>query len=90
MRLSVCVSSLGATALSGFVLIVAGVGAASIAPAALGAQVCYEDDRGRIVNRRRPGYLRVECPQPEAEEAADRVEGSAARAAGDKKKNGFD
>ena len=50
------------------------------------AEVCYEDDRGRIVNRRRPGYLRVECPQPDAEEAADRVEGSTARAAGEERR----
>jgi hypothetical protein len=31
------------------------------APAAL-AQVCYEDDAGRIVTRRRPGYREVPCP----------------------------
>jgi len=26
------------------------------------AQSCYQDDRGRIVTRRRPGYKEVECP----------------------------
>jgi hypothetical protein len=31
------------------------------APAAL-AQVCYEDDAGRIVTRRRPGFREVPCP----------------------------
>lgn len=25
---------------------------------------CYLDDRGRIVTRRRPGYERIDCPQP--------------------------
>ena len=31
---------------------------------------CYQDDRGRIVERRRPGYKEVECPGPAATEPA--------------------
>ena len=66
---------------------VGGTAAAVLAAQPAGAaQVCYEDERGRIVNRRRPGYLRVDCPQPEAENAADRVEGSTARAAGEEER----
>ena len=26
------------------------------------AETCYQDDRGRIVTRRRPGYKVVDCP----------------------------
>ncbi len=33
---------------------------------AVAQEVCYEDDRGRIVTRRRPGYKQVECPAPGA------------------------
>jgi hypothetical protein len=29
---------------------------------AVAQEVCYQDDRGRIVTRRRPGYTEVECP----------------------------
>ena len=67
--------------------ITAGGGAIAVLSSlpAQAAQVCYEDDRGRIVNRRRPGYIRVDCPRPDAEDAADRVEGSTARAAGDER-----
>jgi hypothetical protein len=42
------------------------------APVAL-AQACYEDDAGRIVTRRRPGYRQVPCPgqaEAPAEDAA--------------------
>ena len=28
------------------------------------AQTCYRDDAGRIVTRRRPGYVEVPCPPP--------------------------
>jgi hypothetical protein len=28
------------------------------------AETCYRDDTGRIVNRRRPGYVEVPCPAP--------------------------
>jgi len=31
---------------------------------------CYQDDRGRIVERRRPGYQEIECPGPESAEPA--------------------
>jgi hypothetical protein len=30
------------------------------------ADTCYKDDAGRIVTRRRPGYVEVPCPQPPA------------------------
>lgn len=29
------------------------------------AATCYQDDKGRLSQRRRPGYKRVECPAPE-------------------------
>jgi hypothetical protein len=38
-------------------------------PPAEGA-TCYQDDRGRIVERRRPGYTEIECPEPESAEPA--------------------
>ena len=28
------------------------------------AEMCYQDDVGRIVKRRRPGYVEVPCPDP--------------------------
>ena len=31
-------------------------------PAPVKAQTCYQDDTGRIVKRRRPGYMEVPCP----------------------------
>jgi len=46
------------------------------APAAA-AETCYQDDQGRIVKRRRPGFSEVPCPGSEAAEAAE------AAAAGD-------
>src|SRR5262245_12141190 len=39
--------------------------AATLAPfpvEAADAEVCYRDDTGRIVKRRRPGYVEVPCP----------------------------
>lgn len=36
------------------------------AQAGASAQVCYKDDLGRIVTRRRPGYVEVPCPAPGA------------------------
>jgi hypothetical protein len=33
-------------------------------PAASAAEVCYQDEQGRIVERRRPGYRQVPCPVP--------------------------
>jgi hypothetical protein len=35
-----------------------------IAGAPAYAETCYQDDTGRIVTRRRPGYREVECPAP--------------------------
>jgi len=32
-------------------------------PAVLSAEICYKDESGRIVNRRRPGFERVPCPE---------------------------
>ncbi len=34
------------------------------------AQACYQDDDGRIVKRRRPGFREVPCPDTEAAQAA--------------------
>jgi hypothetical protein len=42
-------------------------GAALVSLPAHAAEVCYQDDSGRIVRRRRPGYERVPCPGSEAE-----------------------
>jgi hypothetical protein len=36
---------------------------AVISTTATAAEVCYQDDIGRIVKRRRPGYVEVPCPQ---------------------------
>jgi hypothetical protein len=33
---------------------------------AAAAETCYKDDAGRIVTRRRPGYVEVPCPPPAA------------------------
>jgi hypothetical protein len=38
------------------------VTATAWAPAAAAQEVCYQDDVGRIVKRRRPGYTEVPCP----------------------------
>jgi hypothetical protein len=38
------------------------------APAAVAAAVCYQDDQGRIVERRRPGFRQVPCPAQEPSE----------------------
>lgn len=32
-------------------------------PTPVAAETCYQDDSGRIVKRRRPGYRPIECPQ---------------------------
>jgi len=46
------------------------------------AQTCYQDDSGRIVTRRRPGYREVPCPgQQDAEEPADAAPSDARRRA---------
>ncbi len=45
------------------------------------AETCYRDDKGRIVTRRRPGYVEVPCPVPGAPTAAGSPEASAANAA---------
>jgi hypothetical protein len=36
---------------------------AVISTTATAAEVCYQDDIGRIVKRRRPGYVEVPCPE---------------------------
>ena len=41
------------------------------APSALAQETCYQDDDGRIVTRRRPGYLEVPCPAPAAPQAGE-------------------
>ena len=40
--------------------------AAALAPMLAAADTCYRDDSGRIVTRRRPGYVEVPCPAPQA------------------------
>src|SRR5262245_36543826 len=40
---------------------------ACIATTALAAETCYQDDTGRIVKRRRPGYTEVPCPGEQAQ-----------------------
>jgi hypothetical protein len=40
------------------------VSAAAQAQASTPPQTCYKDDLGRIVTRRRPGYVEVPCPAP--------------------------
>ena len=40
--------------------------AALLAPSAGHAETCYQDDTGRIVKRRRPGYVEVPCPSEKA------------------------
>ena len=89
-RLSILSATLSGAMICGATVVAGGAVAVLTALPVQAAEVCYEDDRGRIVNRRRPGYLRVECPQPEAENPADRVEGSTARAAGEEKDDMFD
>src|SRR5262249_618421 len=42
---------------------IAGVLLARI-PALASAETCYRDNDGRMVKRRRPGYVEVECPPP--------------------------
>src|ERR1700722_3617663 len=54
------------SALASAMLLCAVAHAQSSAPATTGAQpqTCYRDDAGRIVTRRRPGYVEVPCPPP--------------------------
>jgi hypothetical protein len=47
------------------------------APPANAEEVCYQDDRGRIVQRRRPGFRQVPCPGTEAAADAAAAEGAA-------------
>jgi hypothetical protein len=50
-------------------------------PGLQAAEVCYQDEEGRIVERRRPGYRRVPCPgtEPATEPAAEQAEAEAPR-----------
>ncbi|HEX7036221.1 MAG TPA: hypothetical protein VF210_10625 [Pseudomonadales bacterium] len=50
---------------------------------AQGAETCYQDDSGRIVERRRPGYRPVPCPsaEPRADTSADTPTDTAGRTA---------
>ncbi|HEY6598937.1 MAG TPA: hypothetical protein VIZ30_06475, partial [Pseudomonadales bacterium] len=41
-------------------------------------ETCYQDDSGRIVTRRRPGYVEIECPSPEGKAAAPAADTEAA------------
>ncbi|MFM8353527.1 MAG: hypothetical protein ACKOBM_01310, partial [Gammaproteobacteria bacterium] len=40
--------------------------------------VCYQNDQGRIVPRRRPGYKPVPCPRAEGQSQAEAQSGAAA------------
>jgi len=40
-------------------------------PNALAQETCYQDDDGRIVTRRRPGYREVPCPLPDVPQSGD-------------------
>ena len=40
---------------------------------ATAAETCYQDDTGRIVKRRRPGYTEVPCPDESAQPGRDAV-----------------
>ena len=44
-------------------------------PVAQAQTVCYQDEDGRIVTRRRPGYQEVPCPDVEPAPDADTPEG---------------
>ena len=41
-----------------------------LATTATAAETCYQDDTGRIVKRRRPGYTEVPCPDENAQPGA--------------------
>lgn len=48
------------------------LGVSSITATAVAAEeICYQDDSGRIVNRRQPGFRRVPCPDSESIETVD-------------------
>lgn len=47
---------------SAIVSTLVGISLYAVPPAASAQTVCYEDEDGRIVTRRRPGYIQVECP----------------------------
>ncbi len=42
----------------------------------MAAEVCYQDDSGRIVKRRLPGYKRITCPGDEVADSEDESESS--------------
>ncbi len=52
--------------------LVIAMGSGLFTPAEVFAQeACYQDDDGRIVTRRRPGYRAVPCPAPEPRQAGE-------------------
>ena len=73
MRILSAVSAIGLTTV---VTIVTGSGAVLLTSQSHAEEVCYQDDSGRIVSRRRPGSIRVPCPGSEAA-APDAAEGQA-------------
>ena len=40
-------------------------------PGVFAQETCYQDDDGRIVTRRRPGYREVPCPAPDVPQRGD-------------------
>jgi hypothetical protein len=46
------------------------------------AETCWQDDSGRIVKRRRPGYVEIECPKPGEAPAATAPAGAPGAAPG--------
>jgi hypothetical protein len=43
----------------------------TMAPVTMAQETCYQDDDGRIVTRRRPGYQEVPCPAPEVPQTGE-------------------
>lgn len=62
----------------------ASVAAGFAAPEVVAAETCYRDDVGRIVKRRRPGYVEVPCPIPgqPAESAAPETDAASTEDSG--------
>lgn len=72
MRTMKWLPAVGCSSLTALLLAFITAGGLTLAsPAVHAAEVCYQDDSGRIVRRRRPGYERVPCPGSEAETEAD-------------------
>src|ERR1700674_2711091 len=58
----------------GKIMLAAALCIGGLAPVVAQADTCYRDDSGRIVTRRRPGYVEVPCPAPQAPANANGTE----------------